>query len=277
MSSSYRKRHLALVTLVVATLATLGIADAQAPTAKPPVPAGKPVQGLAVLMLTTGIDYTRPSVARKLARDGEGDLIGWDGVDKDGRPYGTDPEQSRLIEIAPSFVIPVRIDPKDAASIVEALAFARRTTSRTLVVPVSLFDAPQPPEVAAYITETDVLLIVAGADAAVPKHLPAGARDRTIVVGALPPVPAAASNPTNVDVILLPPAAAREAPGDAMRAPRTAAEAAILFVAQLACRRHELSAAKDARDAKRLLLAAAKKEPNQSAPLLEDCTRSLAR
>lgn len=226
-------------------------------------------------MLTTGIDYTRPTVARKLARDGEGELIGWDAVDKDRRPFGSDPEQSRLVEIAPSLVIPVRIDPKNAASVVEALSFARRTRSRAVVVPLALFDWPQPPEVAAFVNETDVLLIVAASDDGLPKYLPA-ARERTIVVAALPPSPAVAANVGNADVILLPPAAAREAPGDGQRAPRTAAQAAVLLVAQLACRRSELSAAKDARDAKRLLLAAVKKGPNQTAPVLEDCSRTLA-
>ncbi len=244
---------------------------------KPPVPPGEPTSGPAVVMLTTGIDYTRPSVARKLARDGEGELAGWDAVDRDRRPYGVDPVQSRLIEIAPGRVIPIRVDPANPASVTDAAAFARKTGSRVLIVPIALFGTSQPAELAKFINEADMLVVAAGTDDGRPLDLPAEARDRIIVVGALPSEPASVTaNAASVDVILLPPAAAREAPGDGLRAPRTSAEAAILFSAQLACRKSELAAAKDARDAKRILVAAARSERRGLPPVLEDCTRTLA-
>lgn len=247
------------------------------PAGKPPVPPGEPTAGPAVVMLTTGIDYTRPSVARKLARDGEGELAGWDAVDRDRRPYGTDPMQSRLVEIAPGRVIPIRVDPANAASVTEATAFVRKTGSRVLIVPIALFGVSQPAELSKIINDADLLVIAAGADDGRPHDLPADARDRIIVVGALSSEGASvAANAASVDVVLLPPAAAREAPGDGRRAPRNAPEAAILFSAQLACRKSELAAAKDARDAKRILLVAARPERGGLPPVLEDCTRTLA-
>ncbi len=40
-----------------------------------------------MVLLTRGLDYTRPEIAKLLARDGEGELIGWDFVDNDNRPF----------------------------------------------------------------------------------------------------------------------------------------------------------------------------------------------
>lgn len=256
--------------------ATLLVAAATPASAeKPPVAPGVPLAGPAVIMLTTGIDYTKPSVARKLARDGEGDLVGWDAVDRDRRPYGTDPDQSRLVEIAPVRVMPVRVNVDDPASLVEAAAFVRRTASRVVVVPLPLLTRAESPEVSALLGSKDLLIVLAGhTDAS--QVLAPEVRERVIMVGALAAAGSPASGTAGLDVILLPPAAAREAPGDGERAPRNAAEAAILFVAQLSCRRAELAAAKDPRDAKRILLSLARKEPGGGPPVLEDCTRSLA-
>ena len=45
------------------------------------------VFGVAIALASTaGIDYTRPEVAARLARDGEGEIIGWDFIDNDRRP-----------------------------------------------------------------------------------------------------------------------------------------------------------------------------------------------
>jgi len=260
---------------VTATLLFAGAPSAIAQ--KPPVAPGEPAAGPTVVMLTTGIDYTKPSVARKLARDGEGDLVGWDAVDRDRRPYGTDREQSRLVEIAPVRIIPVRVNFDDPASLAEAAAFVRRTVSRVVVVPLPLLKRYRSPELAALLDAKDWLIVLAGQTDAQPLGLEPEVRERLITVGALAPNGTPATGSADLDVILLPPAAAREAPGDGERAPRNAAEAAILFVAQLSCRRTELASAKDPRDAKRILLSHARKEPGGAPPVLEDCTRSLGR
>lgn len=59
---------------------------AQKPVEKPRVPPGADPGGVAVAIIGHGIDYTRPEFAARLARDGEGEIIGWDFVDNDRRP-----------------------------------------------------------------------------------------------------------------------------------------------------------------------------------------------
>ena len=53
----------------------------------PRVPPGRDPGGVAVAIVGDGIDYTHPEVAKRLARDGEGEIIGWDFIDNDRRPW----------------------------------------------------------------------------------------------------------------------------------------------------------------------------------------------
>ena len=133
--------------LLAATLLLCGAAAAQ--DKKPPVPAGKDPGGVAVALLTTGIDYTRPAVAQRLARDGEGDLIGWDMAEGDNRPFdrsagrisadwgGDGTALAQQFGIGGRRIVPVRIDPASPASLARAVAFIARTPARIVVVPMS--------------------------------------------------------------------------------------------------------------------------------------------
>ena len=70
--------------LVYASLATVRIAFAQKPADKPRVPPGVDPGGVAVAIIGSGINYTRSrDRGKRLARDGEGEIIGWDFVDND--------------------------------------------------------------------------------------------------------------------------------------------------------------------------------------------------
>lgn len=72
---------LALVLFIVAATSALA-------QRKPRLPAGLDPGGVAVAIAAPdGIDYTQPDIARRLARDGEGELIGWDFVDNDRFPF----------------------------------------------------------------------------------------------------------------------------------------------------------------------------------------------
>lgn len=64
-------------------------AHGQSPRGKPRVPPGVDPGGVAIAIIGAGIDYTRPEIARRLARDGEGEPIGWDFIDNDRRPYNS--------------------------------------------------------------------------------------------------------------------------------------------------------------------------------------------
>ena len=114
---------------------------------KPPVPPGRDPGGSAVALIGTGIDYTLPHIAPRLARDGEGELIGWDLQDQDRRPFdqskGTAPPEwggdgtllASLIVGAPALrLVPVRIDPSDPVELAHALAFVAQTPARVVVV-----------------------------------------------------------------------------------------------------------------------------------------------
>lgn len=120
------------------------------PTAgKPKVPPGRDPGGVAIALITTGIDYTDPRIASCLARDGEGELIGWDLIDKDRRPYRLDREKpppnwggdasvhARALPCGGQVrLIPVRVDPADPMSFGNALAFIAQTPARIAVLPM---------------------------------------------------------------------------------------------------------------------------------------------
>jgi hypothetical protein len=135
-----------LLHLIVAT--TLGVA-AVAQGKKPPLPPGRDPGGVAIALVTTGIDYTVPEVAQRLARDGEGELIGWDLEDQDRKPFdrsngGARPEwggDGTLIASVLSGgrwvrLVPVRVDPTDSASLARAIAFVAQTPARVAVLPM---------------------------------------------------------------------------------------------------------------------------------------------
>src|SRR5262245_7664271 len=135
--------------LFLATFALAPMAVAQ--TKKPPLPPGRDPGGVAIALLTTGIDYTLSNVARGLARDGEGELIGFDLVDRDNRPFG----DSSRAQTPPHWggdgttlagnildptigarLVPVRVDPREPASLARAVAFIARTPARIVVLPM---------------------------------------------------------------------------------------------------------------------------------------------
>lgn len=131
---------------VVAVLASVSAAHAQR---DPPLPPGLDPGGIAIALITTGIDYTLPEVAQRLARDGEGELIGWDLVDRDNRPFrrsgaatpggwgGDGTALARAIGTHGRRIVPVRIDPADPRSLARAVAFIAQTPARLVVVPAS--------------------------------------------------------------------------------------------------------------------------------------------
>jgi Subtilase family len=129
-------------------LALAGTALGQAK--KPPLPPGRDPGGVAVALLVTRFDYTAPHIAQRLARDGEGELIGSDLIDNDNRPFGDSRAEtpapwggdgtivaSKIVD-APNGarLVPVRIDPRDPASLARAVAFIARTPARIVAVPM---------------------------------------------------------------------------------------------------------------------------------------------
>ncbi len=134
MASTFR--HSALALMAMTALATPGNA------ADPKVPAGQHPGGSVIVLLSTGLDYTRPGIAAGLARDGEGELVGWDFVDGDRMPFGSDGTAAAMALLANAepggvALAPVRISPSDPISLGKALAFAAQVSAKLVVVPMA--------------------------------------------------------------------------------------------------------------------------------------------
>lgn len=270
--------------LTMALIATA--AGAQTKSTKPAVPPGAPTRGLAVALITPGIDYTNAAVAARLARDGEGEMIGWDTLDRDRRPYSSDPEATRAAALAPVLIMPVRIDPAQTQTLVEAIEFIKRTPARVVVIPFTLREGPATASVAAAIDAAkDLLFVLAAGDDGVdldvaPQAFASTKRDHVIVVSALAPSEQTAKpnrGARSVDVIVVPATAAREAPGGGAMPPTTSGEAAILFAGQFICAAKDLARAISPADVKRILVGQATRDTRQPTPLLETCARAAPR
>lgn len=64
-----------------------GTTSTAAKPAKPKVPIGVDPGGIPVAFIGPGLDYTQPDIAENLARDGEGELIGFDLIQEDRKPF----------------------------------------------------------------------------------------------------------------------------------------------------------------------------------------------
>ena len=130
-----RTRGSSIALAVAMLLASTVVALAK----KPKLPPDHDPGGQAIILLTTGIDYTKPELAARLARDGEGDLIGWDTIDGDNRPYVTNGEgtaQAIALGKAPGTrIVVIRIDPGKAPSLMTGLQFVGRMPGRVIVMP----------------------------------------------------------------------------------------------------------------------------------------------
>jgi hypothetical protein len=128
---------LALVTAFMTVCTSASAADPKVP------PAVEPGTRTPIAILTSGFDYTRPEIAARLARDGEGEIIAWDVPGEDRFPYDTagDTElmsvlAKSLSSQAPISLLPVRVDPNDPVSLAKGLSFVARTPARTVLIPM---------------------------------------------------------------------------------------------------------------------------------------------
>jgi hypothetical protein len=144
-------RFAAIATAIgLGAIVLTGLAAAQAPNAKPRVPPHRDPGGVAIALFGTGIDYTLPAIAPKLARDGEGELIAWDfneggrhpyDRNRGGAPAGAGGDATAiasliLAEGSEARLVAVRIAPANPASIAQAVGFVAQTPARVVVVPM---------------------------------------------------------------------------------------------------------------------------------------------
>lgn len=128
--------------------------------ADPQVPAGQDPGGTAIALIGEGVDYTDAKIAPRLARDGEGELIGWDVIDDDRTPFaaatgsvrdgdattGSDTATQTALLLLSAYakgrLVPVRVAPSDAQGLAKAIAFAAGTPARIIAIAMPLDTAP---------------------------------------------------------------------------------------------------------------------------------------
>jgi hypothetical protein len=179
---------------LIAAAAFGGIALAQ--ERKPPVPPGRDPGGVAIALIGPGIDYTLPSLAQRLARDGEGELIGWDLEDKDRRPFDKSKGGTQvgwggdgtlvanvLLGTQGLRLVPVRVDAGDPASLPRAVAFVAQTPVRVaLVIMWSKARADWEPFRQAALHFKDVLIVVPAGNGPEPVYPAAFGLDNVLAV-----------------------------------------------------------------------------------------------
>lgn len=162
--------------MAVASMAL--VLPAAATSQDPRVPPDRESGGIPVAIISTGVNYTLPQIASRLARDGEGQVIGWDFADGDHRPFDTSagkspPEHggdgtaiaSLMLAQSPELRLsPIRFDPHNPASLGRALAFAGQTHTRVVLLAVA-GTRPEDWELFAKAAEhfRQLLVVVAGA------------------------------------------------------------------------------------------------------------------
>lgn len=136
------------VMIAAAALCAATLAFAQRATDKPRVPPGVDPGGLAVAVIGNGVDYTKADVARRLARDGEGELVGWDFLDEDRRPFERCVSACAAEALAPLLLQPARLIVIRASiaapqSLVRAMQLAFQVEARVVLLTL---DPPAPAE-----------------------------------------------------------------------------------------------------------------------------------
>lgn len=126
----------AFLALAVGITASPALAD------EPAVPIGQDPGGTAVAVVSQGIDYTHPGVSGILARDGEGEIIAWDFVDGDTKPFNADHVQfgnlmAELMAPAGLRLIAIRVNLGEPMWLARAASFAERTPAAAVVLPMA--------------------------------------------------------------------------------------------------------------------------------------------
>ncbi len=277
---------------VLGALMLAGTAAAQ--QRKPPLPPGRDPGGVAIALLGTGIDYTLPEIARRLARDGEGELIGWDLVDNDNRPFrrsegasaasasgGDGTALARAVGAPGRRIVPVRIDAADPGSIARAVAFVARTPARIVVVPMwSARQSDWEPFRQAALHFKDLLFIVAAGDEGRdidrdPVWPAAFGLANALVVTAPAPPPGDPQTAPNVGARTVEALVevTFDAVGEARPPPRTSLAAVLAADALAGCWPRLVEAHRGEALKKALLAEAAKAATSNSKPLIKRCAK----
>ncbi len=135
-----------LVPLIALSI-LIGTVAAQA--ADPAVPPGQDPGGHAIALIGSGVDYRSGKIAPRLARDGEGEIVGWDFVDSDRHPFpasaaegaangvtlgDTSAAEVMLAAYSKGRLVPVRLAGNDGNALARAIGFAIGTPARVIAI-----------------------------------------------------------------------------------------------------------------------------------------------
>jgi hypothetical protein len=170
------RRRLAAIALAAGLCAAAGLARAQTLEPKPPVPPHRDPGGVAIALFGSGIDYTLPAIAARLARDGEGEPIAWDFGDGGRHPFdrerggasaiaGGDATAiaSLILAEGSARLVPVRIPPGQLELLAQAVGFVAQTPARVVVLPMWSADAASWQQFRAAASHFKAVLFIAAA------------------------------------------------------------------------------------------------------------------
>lgn len=127
--------------LILAASILLALTPAVAAAADPKVPPAKDAAGAPVAVIATGIDYTDAALTTRLARDGEGNIIGWDFIDNDIFPFAKDAASNAYAKLLVANtgvkLVPVRVAATDYRGVAGAASFVSHTPATVVAVTVT--------------------------------------------------------------------------------------------------------------------------------------------
>ncbi len=164
--------HSNILAWAIGLLVMLAIQSVSAAPLDPPVPPGRDPGGTPVAIIGSGIDYTQTHLAQMLARDGEGEIIGYDFTDDDRRPFctcsGTAIAEIVTGEGQTATLVVVRADMTNAAIAGRAIGYAAGTPAKISLIAKPISDKNEAALVSAAARHfTRKFFIASVADAAV--------------------------------------------------------------------------------------------------------------
>lgn len=251
---------------------------------EPAVTPGLDPGGPTVVLISQGIDYRLPEIAARLARDGEGEMLGLDLVDGDNRPFapveaaGTDgTHAARSLASAGVRIVPIRIPEPTSLdaplSLARGLAAVAGLDARVvLVIPSGGEAAPWQlfARVAKELPHITLVLPITGAGVPAAgltrgRTWPAAFELANALIVAGPDDPDPRAHLTTAEPI------ASTSRGDT---PGTRVVAAAIVAAALATCHSPLLAVPDPAARKRSLLMAARRSATSSLPALPRCANA---
>lgn len=159
-------------------LSLLSLMGSRAIVEDPVLKPGKDPGGTAVAVLADGFDYTRPELAKVLARDGEGEAIAWDAVDGDHRPFAREGGGTDVAVVAAARggvrIVAVRVATDDRASLAKGVAFAAGSPARIVLVLLEDKERAELAVMSAAAKRFEAILVVVSLPAPTPDEAKAG-------------------------------------------------------------------------------------------------------